>query len=388
MNSDRDRLTEVDVGTVHPVLVEPFRTRFWVEDEMVRDCEITYNAAHRGIERILEGIPLAKAHMITEKVCGLCSHFHLWNSIRVTEKAMDLEVPERAEYIRVLIAELERIHSHLFFLGHGCETMGQETFTYRAFALREPLMRVLYELTGNRVHYAVPAIGGVRPRANPTPDMLKNVSSMLDELEKGLMSFIDRITTDPMVLARVTGVGVLDRKVAEEYHAVGPTARASDVDNDVRHHMHEYDHFNFDYITLKDGDVKDRLILRCLEIPESMRIIRQVLDEIPPGKVGTVPKFKYDTEFATTYIEAPRGELFHSLRIDAEGKVRNYRIRTPTPPNLTCMEQACIGDQLTDAILTIISCDPCLSCSSRALVVDMGTGEEKVVDFREVKAKC
>ncbi|MBU0762852.1 MAG: nickel-dependent hydrogenase large subunit, partial [Candidatus Altiarchaeota archaeon] len=169
------KVTEIDVGTVHPVLIEPFRTRFWVEDEEVIDCEITYNAAHRGIERIIEGLPIKKAHMITEKVCGLCSHAHLWNSLRVTEKAMGLEVPERANYIRVLVMELDRVHSHLFFLAHGCETLGHETFTYRAFSLREPVMRILQELTGNRVHYSAPVLGGVRPRCDPSEETRKKI---------------------------------------------------------------------------------------------------------------------------------------------------------------------------------------------------------------------
>jgi len=168
-------VTEVDVGTIHPVLIEPFRTRFWVEDEEVVDCEITYNAAHRGIERLIEGIQIKKAHMITERICGLCSHTHLWNSVRVTEKAMDIQVPERADYIRAIVMELDRIHSHLFFLAHGFETIGQETFTYRTFALREPVMRLLQELTGNRVHYSTPIIGGIRPRCDPTPETAKKI---------------------------------------------------------------------------------------------------------------------------------------------------------------------------------------------------------------------
>ena len=299
--SGNGRYSEVDVGTVHPVFIEPFRVRFFVEDEVVRDCEITYNAAHRGIERLLEGIPVKKAHMIVEKVCGLCSHFHLWNSVRATEKAMDLEVPERADYIRVLVAELERIHSHLFFLAHGCETLGQETYTYRAFGLREPVMRILYELTGNRVHYAVPVLGGVRPRADPTADTLGKIGGILDGLEADLKEFVEQVTSDPLVTSRVTGVGVLDRGTAEELHAVGPTARGSGVNNDVRQHMHEYRDLNFRYVVLGGCDVRDRLMVRGLEIFESVGIVRQILDEIPAGEVYVNPKMRFDTQFASTY---------------------------------------------------------------------------------------
>lgn len=365
------------------MFIEPFRVRFFVEDETVVDCEITYNAAHRGIEQLLEGIPVKKAHMIVEKVCGLCSHFHLWNSIRVTEKAMDLEVPQRAEYIRVLVAELERIHSHLFFLAHGCETLGQETYTYRAFALREPVMRVLYELTGNRVHYAVPALGGVRPRTDPTKDTLAKISPMLKTLERDLKAFVERVTTDPLVMSRITGAGILDKKTADEFYAVGPTARASGINNDARQQMHEYDELNFKYIVLKGCDTKDRILVRGLELFESMNIVRQILDELPAGEVHIPVKMRFDTQMASTYIEAPRGELFHSMKVDSQGRVRNYRIRTPTPPNLACMEKAVVGGELTDAMLTIISCDPCLSCSSRAVVVE--DGKERLMDFMKVR---
>jgi len=372
---------EVPVGTIHPALIEPFRVRFWVEDEEVVDCEITYNAAHRGIEKILEGVPVLKASMIAEKVCGLCSHFHLWNSIRATEKALGATPTERAQYIRVLVAELERIHSHLFFIGHASEVVGHETFVYRAFELREPLMRILFELTGNRVHYAVPVIGGIRPRANPSEETIKKIRGYVKDLTPKLDSFVQRFLSDPLVMSRVTGSGILKKSVAEEFYAVGPTARASGVNNDVRQQMPEYKPFDYKIILLNDGDNKARVTLRCLEIYESLKIITQVLDKLPAGPVVGDVKLNFDTQFAEAYIEAPRGELYHTLRVDAKGKVRNYRIRTPTPTNLASMEKACVGDQLTDAVLTIASCDPCLSCSNRALVVDAESGKERMQEF-------
>ena len=380
-----ENITEVDVGTIHPALIEPFRIRFFVEDETIVDSEITYNAAHRGIERILEGLPVKKAHMVTEKICGLCSTTHLWNSVRATEKAMDIQVPERATYIRVLVNELDRLHSHIFFLAHGFETLGHETFTYRAFALREPLMRMLYKLTGNRVHYSTAVLGGVRPRCDPDKATTSALLSLLDGLESQLGPFIERVTQDPMIISRISGIGILDKKTAKELHAVGPTARGSGINNDVRARMSEYDDFDFDYIVLKGCDVKDRLLARAYEIPESFKIIRQCLTMMPGGPSYEPVKMKFETQYQDAYIEAPRGELFHSLKIDEKGLVRNYRVRTPTPPNLACMEKACRGDQLTDGVLTIVSCDPCLSCSNRATVVDNETKKERVIDFRRLK---
>jgi len=378
-------ITEVDVGTIHPALIEPFRTRFFVEDETIVDCEITYNAAHRGIERILEGLPVKKAHMVTEKICGLCSTTHLWNSVRATEKAMGIEVPERAQYIRVMVNELDRLHSHIFFLAHGFETLGHETFTYRTFALREPLMRLLLKLTGNRVHYSTAVLGGVRPRCDPDDALIKEMEDLIDALEKQIVPFVERVTTDPMVLSRITGVGILDKKTAEKTHAVGPTARGSGINNDIRAEMEEYKDFDFDYVVLKDCDVKDRLLVRAFEIPQIFTILRQCLSEMPKGPSCITPKMRMDTGYVEVYNEAPRGELYHAFRVDSAGLVRNYRVRTPTPPNLAAMEKACIGDHLTDGILTIVSCDPCLSCSNRATIVDTGSGKESIVDFTEVK---
>ena len=118
---------EIPVGTVHPALLEPFRIRFLVEDEMVEQCEITFNAPHRGVERILEGLPIRNANMVTERICGICSAIHLWNSGRVSEMALDIEISERAKAIRILRAELERRHSHTLFFGHAFEVLGHET---------------------------------------------------------------------------------------------------------------------------------------------------------------------------------------------------------------------------------------------------------------------
>jgi len=187
-----------------------------------------------------------------------------------------------------------------------------------------------------------------------------------------------------MIMSRLTGAGILDKKTAEKLHAVGPVARGSGINNDARQQMEEYNPFDFKYIVLKDCDVKDRILIRGLELFESIKIVRQALDELPAGPSYETPKMKFDTPLTGMYIEAPRGELYHRHRIDAQGLARNYKVNTPTPPNLACMEKACIGDQLTDALLTIVSCDPCLSCSNRAIVVD-ASGKEKLIDLTEVK---
>ena len=115
--------TEIPMGTVHPAALEPYRVRFFVEDEIVQEAEITIGVNHRGIERIMEGLPVEKANALTEKICGICSNAHIWNSCRTAELGLGIEIPERALYIRVIMSELERLHSHFLYLAHGCEVL-------------------------------------------------------------------------------------------------------------------------------------------------------------------------------------------------------------------------------------------------------------------------
>ena len=145
--------TEIAMGTVHSAAIEPYRVRLFVEDEIVRDAEITVGVNHRGIERIMEGLPVEKANSLTEKVCGICSGVHLWNSVLVAEKGLGVEIPERASYIRIIVGELERLHSHLLYLAHGNEVLGHETFSMRLFYIRETVMELLRLIGGNRVFF-------------------------------------------------------------------------------------------------------------------------------------------------------------------------------------------------------------------------------------------
>ena len=199
--------TEIQMGTVHPAALEPYRVRFFVEDEIVKDAEITIGVNHRGIERIMEGLPVEKANMLTEKICGICSNSHVWNSVRTAEKGLEVEVPERAVYIRVIVGELERLHSHLLYLAHGCEVLGHETFSMRIFYIRETIMELLGMIGGNRVQYGCSLIGGVRPRCELDDNRIRRILEGMDVTEKRIADFADRFLHDSIVLSRVTGTG-------------------------------------------------------------------------------------------------------------------------------------------------------------------------------------
>ncbi|ADZ08525.1 NADH dehydrogenase (quinone) [Methanobacterium lacus] len=360
--------TEVTMGPVHSAAIEPYRVRLFVEDEMVKDAEITVGVNHRGIERIMEGLPVEKANSLTEKICGICSNSHIWNSVLVAEKAIGIDVPERAQYIRVIMEELERLHSHLLYLAHGNEVLGHETFAMRIFYIRETVMELLRMIGGNRVQYGASIIGGVRPRCELDAMRIQKISEGMDIIEEKILDFADRFVSDPMIMSRITGVGVLTRKQAIELAASGPTLRSTGVETDVRTEMEAYEPFDFNVITQDDGDVKSNLLMRVLEIPEAINIIRQAIKHLPDGKITNRSWDMQDAPITKSYIEVPRGKLYHSYALE-DGRVRNSIVRTPSITNIGAMQYAAVGHHITDAQLAIVQCDPCFTCTDRAIQI-------------------
>jgi len=359
---------EVPMGTVHPAALEPYRVRLFVEDEIVRDAEITVGVNHRGVERIMEGLPVEKANSLTEKICGICSNSHIWNSCLVGENALDIEVPERAQYIRIIMEELERLHSHCLYLAHGNEVLGHETFSMRLFYIRETVMDLLGMIGGNRVQYGASILGGVRPRCELDDNRIQQLKDGMDLMEERLTAFADRFVSDPMIMSRITNVGVISQEDAIRLACTGPTLRATGVKKDLRTEMKEYEPFDFEVITQDGGDVKSQLLVRVFEIPESIKIIRQAIRDLPEGPITNRSWEMKDTPLTKSYIEVPRGTLYHSYALE-DGRVRHCVIRTPSMANIGAMQHACIGHHITDAQLSIVQCDPCFTCTDRAIQI-------------------
>ena len=360
--------TEITMGPVHSAAIEPYRVRLFVEDEIVKDAEITIGINHRGIERIMEGLPVEKANSLTEKICGICSNVHIWNSVLVAEKALEIDVPERASKIRIIMAELERLHSHMLYLAHGCEVLGHETFAMRMFYIRETVMELLRMIGGNRVQYGVSIIGGIRPRCNLDEMRVQNIKEGMDTVETQITDFADRFVSDPMIMSRITNVGVLPQKDAIKLGTSGPTLRATGIAKDLRQEMREYESYEFDIITQDDGDVKSNLLVRVFEILEAVKIIRQAIKQLPEGKITNRSWEMYDAPITKSYVEAPRGTLYHSYAIE-DGRVRHSIVRTPSITNIGAMQYACVGHHITDAQLSIVQCDPCFTCTDRAIQI-------------------
>ena len=285
------------------------------------------------------------------------------------EEIVGCEVPERALYIRSIIAELERLHSHLLWVGLAGHFLGYNTLWMWAWKYREPVLDILELLTGNRNHYAMMKVGGVR-RDIP-PEKVEPTMKILNELEKKLDMLTKAVLDDPVLHRRLKGIGILTKKDIHDYSAVGPTARASGVAIDVRrdHPYGAYDRLDWKVITTESGDVFDKVVVRLLECFESIKIIRQCLERMPEGEIDAGVK-EIPAGEGIGHAEAPRGETFHYVRSDGSNRPIRHKVRAPTYVNLPTCKASVVGEDIADATIILAAIDPCYCCTERMAVVD------------------
>jgi len=364
----------VPIGPFHPLQEEPEHFRLHVDGETVVgiDIEIGYN--HRGIEKLAEERTWDQVIFLIERICGICSTSHPIASVQAMEECGGIEVPERALYIRSIIGEMERLHSHLLWLGLAGHFLGYNTVFMWAWKHREIVLDLFEKMCGNRNHYAMMKPGGVR--RDIYESMYGEINSGMDELAKALNMYLGAVSDDPVIHSRTKGVGVLTAKDIHDYCALGPTARASGVAKDVRRdHPHAaYDRVKWDVITQTGGDVYSKTVVRVLEMYESARIIKQCLDKMCPGPIDSEPKAIAPGEGIGHY-EAPRGETFHYCRSDGSNRPVRYKVRAPTFMNLATNKTSVIGESITDATIILAAIDPCYCCTERTAAVDDRTGE-------------
>jgi NADH-quinone oxidoreductase subunit D len=339
------------------------------------DIELGYN--HRGIEKLSEAKDYEETIFLIERVCGICSTSHPMACVQAIEEAGEIEVPERALYIRSLIGELERIHSHLLWLGLAGHFLGFNTVWMWAWRHREEVLNICERVTGNRNHYGMLKPGGVR--RDVSSDELPAIRAMLDALDDPLNLFMNTIAEDPLIQARTKGIGVLTADQIRRFGALGPTARASGVDLDVRRdHPHAaYGLIDFDVVLESNGDIFDKIMVRIGEMFQSIRIIRQCLArlETVAGPVDANPKEVKPGEGIGHY-EAPRGEVFHYIRSDGSNRPVRHKIRAPSYMNVPTNQEAVIGETIADATIILAAVDPCYCCTERmAAVVDPETDQ-------------
>ncbi|HJZ42032.1 MAG TPA: nickel-dependent hydrogenase large subunit [Bacteroidales bacterium] len=368
----------IPIGPYHPLQEEPELFKLYCEGEIVRDIKWETGYNHRGIEKLSESKTFDQVFFLVERVCGICSTSHPFAFANCMEEIGEIEIPARAKYIRSIIGELERIHSHLLWVGLAGHFLGYNTVFMWAWKYREPVLDLFEMITGNRNSYAMFKIGGVRrdienykiPGIQETLDLLKRKTNLL----------IGAVMDDPVIHARTKGVGVLSREDIINYAAVGPTARASGVDIDVRRDdpYAAYPLVSWKVITAQAGDVFAKAEVRLLEMLESISIIEQCLEGLKKEKEGgTEVLVKEIPEgMGTGRAEAPRGEVFHFVKTDGSNYPVRHKIRAPSYVNIATFRKACVGQTISDAAISLAAVDPCYCCTERmAVAYDIHTGE-------------
>jgi Ni,Fe-hydrogenase III large subunit len=358
---------QIPIGPFHPALEEPYKLDLTCEGETVKGAELHVGFNFRNIEYLAERRNYQQTIALVERVCGICSNVHSMTFCLAVERLLGMQVPDRGQYIRVAMAELERLHSHILWAGVAAKLIGFKTMFMSCFAMREKVMDMLETISGNRVNYGMNCFGGVmRDISDPS-----SVLGVVDAIEKELVSSVIPVfTTNSSVRERCAGIGVLTNEQAKAMGIVGPLARASGVAQDLRKDAPYlvYDRLDFEVPVQTDGDVRARLVVRALELIESCRILRQVFRDLPEGPIAAppgVPRLKVPAGTAVARLEAPRGEVFYSVTANGTDTPQRVRIRTPTFANMPSVQWAVVGAQLADAPLIQASIDPCYSCTDR-----------------------
>ncbi|MHC4721739.1 MAG: hydrogenase large subunit [Planctomycetota bacterium] len=366
--------TVIPVGPFHPLQEEMEFFQLTVDGETVTDIDVRLSYNHRGVEKISESLQYDQIPLLVSRICGICSASHPLAFVQAVEEIADVKLPDRARYVRTIIAELERIHSHILWVGLAGHFIGYDTVFMWAWKYREPVLDLLEIITGNRNNYGNLVVGGCR---EDIPDELTGqILKELDKIEKKMDMITKAVLDDPILHARLKGVGILSKKDAIDYAVLGPTARASGVDIDVRRDdpYAAYSDLDWSVPTQTEGDVFAKAVVRLLETFESIKMVREGLRKLPGGPIKTEVKEIPPGE-GVGHAEAPRGETFHYVRSDGGNRPVRHKARAPSYVNVPSFKASCIGQKLADVTITLAAVDPCYSCTERLAVVDKRTNE-------------
>ena len=360
--AEQSELMEISMGPQHPSTHGVFRMDVRLDGERVVRLKPVFGYLHRNHEKIAETGSYLAAIPYTDRLDYLCSMTNNWGYALAVEKLAGITVPERAEYIRVIVSELTRLQNHAGMAGFLLQDMGASgTPLMYAFREREKVLDLFESLSGARMMCNYMRFGGVRVDCSAewlsqAAKLVAGFTGFLDEFEKLL-------TGSEILMARTQGVGVLPRELAINAGVTGPGLRASGVNYDIRKvdRYGIYDRFAFRVPVGEHGDVFDRYMMRVLEIRESLKILEQALRDIPPGPIMD-PKTKVrglrpKVGEAYARIESPKGELGFYLISDGTPNPYRYRVRPPSLINLTVLEDMCLGHNIADVVVILGSID-------------------------------
>ncbi|MBI5543170.1 MAG: nickel-dependent hydrogenase large subunit [Deltaproteobacteria bacterium] len=376
----------IPIGPQHPALKEPASFSITLEGERILMSDVRLGYNHRGIEKACEQRTYIQDLYLLERICGICSHSHTTAFITAAEEVAGVKVPPRGIYIRTLIAELERVHSHLLWLGVAGHEIGFDTLLMYSWRDRELVMDLLAMLTGNRVNYAINCMGGVR--RDFTPEQLQEVLKANDLLEERTKYYIELALSEPTLAKRLSKVGYLSHEDALRLGTVGPTARASKVDRDMRRDdpCLAYPELKFKVAVDDHCDVFGRTVVRLTELMECYSMIRQLVQKMPAGEVKTKAPRKVPPGEAVCRYEAPRGEDVHYVKGNGTDKPERVKVRAPTMANLASVAKMLENNNLADVPIVIAAIDPCFSCTDRAIEVrDRSKGRTETLLWQDVR---
>ena len=389
INVEGEGIVEVPLGPLHMTSDEPGHFRLYVDGEQIVDADYRLFYVHRGMEKLAESrMHYDQVTFLADRICGICGYAHNVAYTTSIERALEIEVPVRAQYIRTILLEVERLHSHLLNLGLACHFVGFDTGFMQFFRVREKAMKMAELLTGSRKTYGVNLIGGVRR------DILKEQRTttlqLLKELRSEAQILVNMLVETPNIVQRTQNIGRLETQVARDYSPVGPTLRGSGFVRDIRviHPYCAYDRVPWNTIS-KDGcDVLARTLTRAEEFFEAVSIVERCLDQMPEGPV-LAEGFTYKPyKFALGYVEAPRGEDIHWSMLGDNQKIYRWKCRAPSYNNWPSLRYMLRGNTISDAPLIVASIDPCYSCTERVTVVDVRKKKATIVLYKEMERYC
>jgi len=376
---------QIPVGPIHPALKEPVQFEFTIEGEKIIDVDVGLGHVHRSVEWAGTKRNPIQILYLAERICGICSYCHPMAFSLAVERAAEIDVPERAQYLRVVHQELERICSHVLWAGVAAHEIGFDSVLFLTWQIREKALDLTEYLTGNRVTKGITMIGGVRRDITKDmyPTIIEGMNFFKDNFEKIRKIFLD----DKTFKLRSQNCGILTKEDALKLCAVGPTTRASGIKKDVRvdQPYFAFGDLDFNYITPDiitgevNGDVYDRIIVRLLEVKEAIDLIEQCLDKMPAGDIVSEKKpakilstLKKANGEGIGRMEAPRGEVFHYVKLNGNESPHHWKVRAPTYNNILPWIPMLKGNQIADIPIVAASTDPCMSCTNRVAIIDNG----------------
>jgi ech hydrogenase subunit E len=359
------KTVNIPLGSQHISLLEPVRFQFETHNETIVEVGADVGFVHRGIERAcVTKFEWKKLPYVVARVCGLCAITHSLSYSLAVERMLGFESTRRIDYLRMLMVELDRIHSHMLCLSHTAENAGFEAMFMEIMAAREPVMDLQEAISGNRVQFDYIAIGGVHRDIDVKTAHI--IDTTLQELQPKIEALMEEFSTNWSLSLKYRGIGVLSYEEACRYNALGPLARAAGLRTDVRLENDDlpYKEVGYQVVVEQGGDIHARNMVRLKEILNSIEICRNIVNNLPEGEILLKVKGKPKGE-ALVRLEAPRGELMYLVRGSGGNFLDRVRIKTPTFSGIPAMIEVFRGSRYADAPAILASFDPCMSCTAK-----------------------